>query len=88
MLAQDIGGGADSGNLAYLDRLYPDCGPDMAMSQFHYARVGGRYSKSQILVQDVPFLRNECAACLERRTFFFDGCEFLQRCKPSMSSNA
>jgi len=88
MLAQDIGGGADSGNLAYLDRLYSDCGPDMALSQFHYARVGGRDSKSQILVQDGPFLRNECAACLERRSFFFDGCEFLQRCKLSMSSNA
>ena len=86
MVAQDIGGGVDGGNLAYLDRLYSDCGPDMALSQFHYARVGGRDSKSQILVQDVPFLSMQL--CLERRSFFFDGCEFLQRCKPSMSSNA
>ncbi len=57
MVAQDIGGGVDGGNLAYLDRLYSDCGPQSAISQFHYARVGGRDSKSQILVQDVPFLR-------------------------------
>ena len=76
MVAQDIGGGVDGGNLAYLDRLYSDCGPQSAISQFHYARVGGRDSKSQILVQDVPFLRVQLV--LSGAAFFLTGANFCR----------
>ena len=85
MVAQDIGDGADGGNLAYLDRLYSDCGPDMALSQFHYARVGGRDSKSQILEQDVPFLRSECASVelvLSGAAFFLTVANFCRLASP------